>query len=530
MVAPAPAEGASVIGSYAKGCLAGGTALPLDGPAWQAMRLSRNRVWGHPDLVAFIERLAIGAQGDGWPGLLVGDMAQPRGGPMRTGHASHQIGLDVDLWLTPMPDRRLSGEERESISAVSMLKPGTRTVDEALFTDARIALIRRASLDPEVARIFVHPAIKQAMCDRAAGDRAWLTKIRPWWGHDAHFHVRLACPPGETPVPRPGPAGTGRRLRRGSGVVVHRGAVAAEAARARPPHRCGWPTCPPPARPCSDHVEQIEQDDHRDRDADRPQQNATHDDYPRARPWPMRNQHGDGTGGSGPGQAWGRCGDGATSRSSRLSWPVHTGVRLRFDRIKRGGWRVCLRQTKAVRGGRPDRHDTVGGQLGGGGRCRGCRDGSAAQRVLDTDLGPQARTAALHQRAQRVVAGRIAEAAVAATGRNGRPWCARASGAGLGRTHAIGERDSRVAPVCLLLQHEDRSSSVIERQHPLQRLAGENDQAAPEMPRPAGRAGQDRCQQVSAFRRREMSAARQNRARAMRMILRILLLNARNKS
>ncbi len=116
---------------------------------------------------------------------------------MRTGHASHQIGLDVDLWLTPMPDRPLSDAERESISAVSMLRPGTRTVDEALLTDAHIALIRRASLDPEVARIFVHPAIKQSMCDRAVGDRAWLSKIRPWWGHDAHFHVRLACPSGE---------------------------------------------------------------------------------------------------------------------------------------------------------------------------------------------------------------------------------------------------------------------------------------------------------------------------------------------
>ena len=194
---PAPANGAAVIGSYAKGCLAGGTALPIDGPGWQAMRLSRNRVWGHPELVAFVERLAVAARADGWPGLLVGDMAQPRGGPMRTGHASHQIGLDVDLWLTPMPDRRLSTAERESISAVSMLQPGTRTVDETLFTDVHIALIRRAALDPEVARIFVHPGIKQAMCQRAAGDRSWLEKVRPWWGHDAHFHVRLACPPGE---------------------------------------------------------------------------------------------------------------------------------------------------------------------------------------------------------------------------------------------------------------------------------------------------------------------------------------------
>ena len=194
---PAPNGGASVIGSYAKGCLAGGKALPLDGPAWQAMRLSRNRLWGHPELIAFIERLATGARADGWPGLLVSDMAQPRGGPMRTGHASHQIGLDVDLWLAPMPGRRLGGDEREAMSAVSVLVEGTRTVDPARFTDLHLALIRRAATDPEVARIFVHPGIKQAMCARARGDRSWLAKVRPWWGHDAHFHVRLACPPGE---------------------------------------------------------------------------------------------------------------------------------------------------------------------------------------------------------------------------------------------------------------------------------------------------------------------------------------------
>ena len=63
--------------------MAGGAALPVDGPAWQVMRLSRNRNWGHPDLVALVERLAIEAkEKDGWNGLLVGDLAQPRGGPM----------------------------------------------------------------------------------------------------------------------------------------------------------------------------------------------------------------------------------------------------------------------------------------------------------------------------------------------------------------------------------------------------------------------------------------------------------------
>ena len=202
----------AVVGTYAKGCIAGAVALPVDGEAWQAMRLSRNRNWGHPDLVAFLERLARDVRRlDSWPGLLVGDMAQPRGGPMRTGHASHQIGLDADLWLTPMPDRKLSRDERESMSAISMLADGTRHVDPRKFTEAQARVIRRAAKGAEVERIFVHPGIKQALCLWAGEDRAWLSKVRPWWGHDAHFHVRLSCPAGQ-PLCRdqdPVPAGDG---------------------------------------------------------------------------------------------------------------------------------------------------------------------------------------------------------------------------------------------------------------------------------------------------------------------------------
>jgi Penicillin-insensitive murein endopeptidase len=122
--APSPAPlAARAIGSYARGCLAGAVALPINGPDWQVMRLSRNRNWGHPRLLDFLERFAADARNlDGWPGLLVGDMSQPRGGPMITGHSSHQIGLNVDIWLTPMPDRILTPEERENMVAVSMLK------------------------------------------------------------------------------------------------------------------------------------------------------------------------------------------------------------------------------------------------------------------------------------------------------------------------------------------------------------------------------------------------------------------------
>jgi penicillin-insensitive murein DD-endopeptidase len=197
VAAPAPLA-ARAIGSYARGCLAGGVSLPINGPDWQVMRLSRNRNWGTPQLLDYLERLASDAKAlDGWPGLLVGDMAQPRGGPMITGHSSHQIGLDADIWLTPMPDRILTPQEREDITATSMLKDPFN-VDPARFTSLQVKLIERAASYPQVARIFVHPAIKKALCQQAGKDRAWLGKVRPWWGHFYHFHIRLKCPPGMT--------------------------------------------------------------------------------------------------------------------------------------------------------------------------------------------------------------------------------------------------------------------------------------------------------------------------------------------
>ncbi len=131
------------------------------------MRLSRNRNWGNPRLLDYLERLASDARAlDGWPGLLVGDMSQPRGGPMLTGHTSHQIGLDADIWLTPMPDRIMTPQEREDMTAVSMLKDPF-SVDPNIFTLAQVKLIRRAASYPQVARIFVHPAIKKALCQMA---------------------------------------------------------------------------------------------------------------------------------------------------------------------------------------------------------------------------------------------------------------------------------------------------------------------------------------------------------------------------
>ncbi len=183
-------------GGYAKGCLAGGIQLPETGPTWQAMRLSRNRNWGHPETIDFIKDLsAVAAKQPGWRGLYVGDISQPRGGPMLTGHRSHQIGLDADIWMLPGSNLKLSRQKRENISSISLRRANGAYVNNN-WSRAHHEILKAAAKDKRVARIFVFPGAKVQMCKEAKGNRKWLRKIRPWWGHHYHFHVRLSCPRG----------------------------------------------------------------------------------------------------------------------------------------------------------------------------------------------------------------------------------------------------------------------------------------------------------------------------------------------
>ena len=186
------------LGSHSRGCLAGARPLPESGPTWQAMRLSRNRNWAQPITVDFLQDLSrFAATQPGWNGLYVGDMSQPRGGPMLTGHASHQTGLDADIWLKPAANLSLSRTERENISTDRMDRTSGAYVN-ASWTPVHEAIVRAAASDPRVERIFIFPGAKVEMCKNATGDRSWLNKVRPWYGHNYHFHVRLKCPAGST--------------------------------------------------------------------------------------------------------------------------------------------------------------------------------------------------------------------------------------------------------------------------------------------------------------------------------------------
>ncbi len=182
------------IGFYSNGCLRGAELLNDNGEGYQGMKLSQRRKYGHPETLRFVQNLGK-HMAELHSGILVEDIGLARGGPMPSGHASHQIGLDVDIWYWthPAQNRRLlTSKERETLSSVTLLNR-KHQVNPKRFTKLIIEKLKFAAEYPEVDRIFVNPAIKFYLCVQDS-TQTWLHKLRPWPGHEEHFHVRLRCP------------------------------------------------------------------------------------------------------------------------------------------------------------------------------------------------------------------------------------------------------------------------------------------------------------------------------------------------
>ena len=187
-------EMAQSIGTYTNGCISGAVALPIEGVGYQVMRLSRQRVYGHPNLIEFIQNLGQTVADQHASNLLIGDLGQHHGGRTPSGHRSHQNGLDVDIWFLLSTASTLSDHERETLSATSMLASSDKIALKE-WTSAHEQVLLSAAQSPNVERIFVNPIIKRELCQHTpTSHRAALHKIRPWWKHDDHFHVRLSCP------------------------------------------------------------------------------------------------------------------------------------------------------------------------------------------------------------------------------------------------------------------------------------------------------------------------------------------------
>jgi len=193
---PGPAR---IIGSDSAGCIAGAVRLPDTAPGMQTIRVSRSTFWGHPTVIAALQDLAKRAQAAGLPDLYMNDISLPRGGPLVGIHASHQLGVDADVWLDvagPHPVMPIA--QRENIEPHTLVRPDGRGVDLAIWRPEHIILIHLAATEPGIDRVLVNPAIKKQLCQQVTGDRAWLRRVRPWYGHATHMHLHFKCPAGQT--------------------------------------------------------------------------------------------------------------------------------------------------------------------------------------------------------------------------------------------------------------------------------------------------------------------------------------------
>ena len=191
---PAPGPVRIIGGPAIGGCIAGAVRLPDDGEGFQTIHADRSSFWGAPVTMAGVAALARMAAKAGLPSLLVEDISNPRGGPMPGGHVSHQIGLDVDVALDMRPRPPLDPAARDSIEIASLVAANQRDVVPDLWSGRVEMLLRFAAGLPGLDRVLVNPAIKRHLCETVTGDRDWLRRIRPWYGHAAHMHISFACP------------------------------------------------------------------------------------------------------------------------------------------------------------------------------------------------------------------------------------------------------------------------------------------------------------------------------------------------
>lgn len=180
------------IGSYAAGCLRGAIPIEMTGDGFQVMRPMRHRYYGHPRLIAYIRDLARAAASKNIGDLLIGDLGQPRGGPTTSTHASHQTGLEADIWFLQVPKGRVLTVSERGVLQSPPLVVGDFAGLSRDWKPKEIKLLKLAASDERVDRIFVNPVIKKKICNSHRGE-PWVDKLRPWWGHDDHFHVRLKC-------------------------------------------------------------------------------------------------------------------------------------------------------------------------------------------------------------------------------------------------------------------------------------------------------------------------------------------------
>ena len=205
----ARAEPVRIVGGPGGGCIAGAVELPAAGPGFVTIRTSRSSFWGAPTVIGALQVLGQQAQAAGLGALYMNDVSKRHGGPFPGVHLSHMMGLDADVWLDVRPKPALDAAGRDRVEVESLVEPGGRGVVPGLWSQGHVTLMRLAAALPGVDRVLVNPAIKRQLCETVRGDRTWLARIRPWYGHAAHMHVHFRCPAGQAECRDQAPAPAG---------------------------------------------------------------------------------------------------------------------------------------------------------------------------------------------------------------------------------------------------------------------------------------------------------------------------------
>lgn len=181
-----------IYGDYNRGCISGSVPLADYGIGFQSTRRSRDMHYGAPSTIKTIETIGTQVFAAGLGYMLVGNVSKKNGGPLFEHSISHQNGLDFDVAYQPV-EKPLSEVMSASFDFRSLLSFDKNTLNQKLWNEKTAELLKITAQRPEVERILVDPLIKQQLCVTERHEE-WFKKLRPWFKHDNHFHVRLKCP------------------------------------------------------------------------------------------------------------------------------------------------------------------------------------------------------------------------------------------------------------------------------------------------------------------------------------------------
>lgn len=172
------------------------------------MRTDQRRYFGHPDLVMFIQRLSRQVSNLGMGTVLIGDMGMPAGGRFNGGHASHQTGLDVDIFLQ-LPKTRWTSAQLLRPQALDLVSRDGKHVVPTLWKPEIFSLIKLAAQIKTSRAFLLIRRLSNNFALMRAPIATGCAKCDHWFQHRAHMHVRLRCPADsleceDQPLPPPG--------------------------------------------------------------------------------------------------------------------------------------------------------------------------------------------------------------------------------------------------------------------------------------------------------------------------------------